>query len=61
MTLPYERTRSIKRLMDFSRKLLQMNRTEIRKNAGEIWEENASIRRHICTSDLFDHYYDEKE
>ena len=61
MTLPYERTRAHKRLMDFSQKLLRMSKTEIRKNAGKIWEENASLRRHLEPSDNFDLYYKEKE
>jgi len=38
-----------------------MSKTEIRKNAGKIWEENASLRRHLEPSDNFDLYYKEKE
>ena len=61
MTLPYERTRSIKALIDFRRKIALMTLTEIRKNAREIRDESIRIGRHLCLSELFEYYYKEKE
>ena len=61
MTLPCERTRSIKALIDFRRKIALMTLTEIRKHPRELRDESVRIGRHLCSSDLFDYYYKEKE
>ena len=61
MTLPYERKRSVKRLIAYRREVCGMTLTEFRKNAREIMDELHRIGRHLCTEDGFDDYYEERE